>query len=107
MGDTHLPPQLPASALPDVVLDDTGGWISGPCLSFDHIPASDIRAGDELILDGGLVAEVDDVMTGDFWLNTGNHGPAVAIGWQESGGTASGTMFRLADDTLHRVRGGR
>jgi hypothetical protein len=57
-------------------------------------------AGDVLIIDGTR-AEVTDVRTGDYWLNTGHHGPGVALGWRS--GTSSGVMFRAADDVLSRV----
>jgi hypothetical protein len=69
-------------------------------------PAVEVRVGDQLVLDDGTVAEVDDIVAGDFWLKTGSHGPGVAIGWQEVAGSARGTLFRAADATLQRVKGG-
>jgi hypothetical protein len=91
--------------LADLVAACSGAWISPP-VRFDEIPADEVRAGDQLLLDDGVVAEVEVVAAGDFWLGTRLHGPGLAIDWQERRGTASGTLFRTAGDFLCRVRAG-
>jgi hypothetical protein len=103
MADSHLPLDDDRG---EVILDDFGGWISGSCIAYDSIPAAEVRAGDLLLLDDGLIAEVDDVVAGDFWVATATHAPALAIGWNEVDGTARGQLFRTTDQTLHRVRDG-
>lgn len=80
---------------------DVGGWISGPSAHAEFVTAEHVRAGDVLLLDDRTRAEVTDIRHGDFWMNTGNHGPGVAIGWRA--GTSSGVMFRNADDRLQRL----
>ncbi len=69
----------PPTASPEVVRHDHGGWLSGPSITTEPVPAGDIQAGDRLLIDG-TVAEVTDVRTGDFWLNTGRHAPSRAAG---------------------------
>jgi hypothetical protein len=87
------------------VRHDYGGWISGPCLDVpehtEPVAAGDVQPGDTVLIDG-MRAEVTDVRAGDYWLNTGRHGPGVAIGWRSE--SSSGVMFRRAGDTLRRVR---
>src|SRR5260221_1800626 len=88
--------------------------LCGPCIArrlgepaerTEPVPAGELAAGDIVRLDDGTVAEVTDVRRGDFWLNTGRHGPGVAIGWRS--GSSSGVMFRRGADLLQRAGGAR
>jgi len=56
MNDHPAPQQLP-----EVVRVGAGGWISGPSASIEPVPAEAIEAGDFLLLDDGIQAEVTDV----------------------------------------------
>jgi len=64
------------------------------------VPASQIRAGDVLLLDDGSAATVTDVRGGQFWMPAGR-ADGVAIGWKA--GTALGVLLRQAGQTLHRL----
>jgi hypothetical protein len=102
---TNHPPQLPPAALPDVVLADVGGWISGPCISFDEVPADDVGPADRLLLDDGMLVTVVSVTQGVFWLpDSREHG--VAVDWEQQDGTATGRLIRSAEPILQRVRDG-
>ncbi len=91
----------PAPCAPrEDVRHDAGGWISGPSLTTEPVAAGDVTEGDVIVLDDGTCAEVTDIRHGDYWLNTGRHGPGVAISWRS--GSSSGMMFRLSSDTLLR-----
>jgi hypothetical protein len=103
MASSHFPPD---SSPDDTVRPDTGSWISGPSISFDEVPVADIRGGDKLLLDDGVIAEVGLVMSGDFWMHAGDYSNGMAIGWQEHGGSATGKLFLAPEDTLQRVRDG-
>jgi hypothetical protein len=83
---------------------DTGQWISGASISTEPVAAGELQPGDALLLDDGTRAEVTDIRTGDFWLNTGRHGPGVALGWRA--GSSSGVMFRDGSDVVRRVTNG-
>jgi hypothetical protein len=67
-------PAKPCGATP-AIRADTGGWLGGNSVSTEQVPADQVRAGDRLILDDGTLAEVTDVRRGDYWLNSGRHGP--------------------------------
>ncbi|MGI9009459.1 MAG: hypothetical protein ACR2FU_25275 [Streptosporangiaceae bacterium] len=90
----------PASG--STVRRDLGGWISGPSVTVETVPAADVRAGDVLVLPDGCLAEVTDTRTGTYWLASG-YGPGAALGWRSRAGTASGVLFRRTDDIVHRV----
>ncbi len=95
MNDHPAPQQLP-----EVVRVGAGGWISGPSASIEPVPAEAIEAGDFLLLDDGIQAEVTDVRYGFYWFPGGRE-QGVSIGWRA--GTSSGMLFRKASDILHRV----
>jgi hypothetical protein len=109
----HDPEHSPGIAR-EVFRIDRGGWISGPSASPDNaqrakgdvaepVRAEHVMAGDILLLDDGIHAEVDDVRHGLYWFPDGQaHG--VAIGWQA--GRSSGLLFRKASDVLARQAGG-
>jgi len=96
----------PASPQPwtagEAVHHDVGGWISGPSITAEPVAANQLRAGDVLLLDDGSRAEVTDVRHGYFWMNTGQHGPGVAIGWRALA-TASGVLLRHGSDVFRRI----
>jgi len=102
MADSHHSSRPPANAAHELVRADVGGWISGPAVDgTEAVPADSVRVGDVLILGDGARAEVTDLRRGDYWLNSGRHGPGVAIGWRS--GSASGVMFREASEVLLRL----
>jgi hypothetical protein len=84
----------------EVVLPDTGGWISGPCVDAEPVAAQDVEVGDTLLLEDGIRAELTDVRFGYYQFPEGR-GQGVAIGWRC--GSASGLLFRRASDMLTRV----
>jgi hypothetical protein len=84
------------------VLHDHGRWISGPSLSTEPVAAEEVEPGDILLLDDGTRAEVSDTAYGFYWL-PGGHQQGVALGWRS--GSASGLLFRRADDILRRIAG--
>ncbi len=88
-------------APPEVIRHDIGGWVSGPSLTPEPVPADRVGAGDVLVLDDGTCAEVTGVRSGFYQFPEGR-GQGVAIGWK-SGPVASGVMFRKASDTLQRA----
>ena len=61
------------------------------------MPATQIRAGDIVLLDDGTTAAVTDVRAGEFWMRAGC-ASGVAIGWRS--GTASGVLFREPAEAL-------
>jgi hypothetical protein len=87
---------------PEIVLADAGGWISGPCVSFDDVFAAEVEAGWRLLLDDGTVAVVTRVRHGQFWLPAG-YGVGVALDWDQDGGNTSGRLIRPPGDMLRRV----
>jgi hypothetical protein len=95
--------QNPSDHQENVYLD-VGGWLSGASISTEPVAARDIQPGDALLLDDGTRAEVTDIRTGDFWLNTGGHGPGVALGWRA--GSSTGVLFRDRSDVVQRVTNG-
>ena len=66
----------------------------------ETVPAGEIRAGDRIVVND-FTAEVTDTRRGAFWLTETGHGPGVAIGWRAE--TASGMLFRAADEPIQRV----
>jgi hypothetical protein len=50
----------------EVVLPDTGGWISGPCVDAEPVAAQDVEVGDTLLLEDGIRAELTDVRFGYY-----------------------------------------
>jgi hypothetical protein len=96
----------PANPQPgEVVRTDPGGWIPCPSISAEPVPAEQVRAGDKLLLNDGIRAEVTDVRHGCYWFADGR-GQGVAIGWR-SGGRTSGLLFRRTSDLLTRLAASR
>ena len=91
------------SASGEVVRRDAGGWISGPAVTVEAVPAGQVTAGDRLILDDGTIADVDVIQPASVRLPGGQHAPGRALWWLQRGGTASGVLVRADSDTLHRV----
>ena len=94
MADNHLPPPPQPC---EVVRHDEGGWISGPSITTEPVAAEQVEPGDILLLDDCTRAEVTDTAFGFYHLPDG-HQQGLALGWQC--GTASGLLFRKADDIL-------
>jgi hypothetical protein len=97
----------PAPCAPrEVVRHDQGGWISGPSLppGTEPVPAGEVGPGDTLLLDDGVRAEVTDLREGFYRMPPGGRHLGIALGWKC--GTASGVLFRRADDLLLRVAAG-
>ena len=101
----HRPPSAddPAAALNGWAAGWSAGWDSGPSATIEPVPASQVRAGDVLVLDDAGFVSVTDTRRGTFWLNTGRHEPGVAVGWRSRTGSASGIAFRAETDLVQRV----
>jgi len=87
----------------EIIRHDRGGFISGPSITTEQVPAREVQVGNILLLDDGTLAEVTDIGHGFHWFPDGRQ-YGVAIGWK-SPGTSSGLLFRKASDILHRVPG--
>ncbi len=86
-------------APPEVIRRDIGGWVSGPSVTTEPVPAGQIGAGDVLLHDGTAVT-VTATRASRYWF-----GPelcdGLAIDWES--GSRLGRMFRRATDMLDRV----
>jgi hypothetical protein len=87
----------------ELVVQDQGGWISGPSVSTENVLAEDVEVSDRLLYDG-RIAEVTDTRLGSYRFPEGRL-PGVSIGWKA--GNASGMLFRRASDLVQRVAGER
>src|SRR6266436_638000 len=86
----------------EVVRQDLGGWISGPSVNTEPVPAEQVSVGDVLLLEDGRQAEVTDLRDGFYWFVSGR-ALGVAIGWKS--GTSTGLLLRRGSDLLQRVAG--
>jgi hypothetical protein len=67
----------------------------------EPIPAEAVLPGDVLLI-GGLAAVVTAHRFGHYWIH-GTRQPGIALDWNACRGSARGTLFRLADETLRRL----
>jgi len=65
------------------------------------ITASEVRCGDVLIYEGREIVVTTRPRRGSYWFGA-QRDEGLAIDWRA--GTASGIMFRLGAETMHRVR---
>ncbi len=85
---------------PENVYPDIGGWISGPMLDSEPVPAGQVRRGDRIIY-GGRLFEVTAEPVGAWYHEDGQLVSGVAI--IAASGSAVWTLYRQPDDILHRV----
>jgi hypothetical protein len=78
---------------------DRGSWIGSPSMAFEVCSAGEIRPRDIIVIDDTILATVEKVSFGLYWLRTGRK-DGVAIDWRQNDGNASGILFRSGRDTL-------
>jgi hypothetical protein len=83
----------------ETVRTDAGGWISGPSLDTQPVPADQIEAGDKLLY-AGMQVTVTSVRPSRFWHGT-ELTEGIAIDW--SVGNRLGRIFRRASEVLDRL----
>ena len=75
----------------EIIFQDLGGWISGPCADIEPVAAEQVQPGDRLLLETGQPAEITDVRHSMFWLNTGSYSPASRSAGDRAARPASGS----------------
>ena len=88
----------------EVVRADAGGWISGPGLTTEPVPARDVRAGDRLAY-GGRVITVSAAPAAAWYVEHGRHVSGLAITCQ-AGSAALWVLYRRGGELLDRIRDG-